>query len=184
MRTMRCSPPDAGRRPLSSALMHGVPVDRGHAGGAVQDEAAGEIVALQEGAVRDEQSSAGFERVEAGGAGAERGGQAGGGHDVSWLAGGGSAGEPRGETADVAGCRGDRLPAEQADLVVLGGDPGQRQRPELLEVADGRVAVSEFLPELVVACFELGYLGVSRVGGGSALAERGERRSNSSFRCG
>ena len=79
-----------------------------------------------------------------------------------------------GEAADVAGCCGDRLPAEPADLVVLGGEPGYRQCPELLEVAEGGVAVGELLPEFVVVCFEPGYLGVSRVGGGSARAERGE----------
>jgi hypothetical protein len=69
MRTMCCSPPDAGRRPLSSALM-----------AASQSTAAAPAVpwwmkrlvksSVQEGAVCDEQSGAGFEGVDAGCAGA------------------------------------------------------------------------------------------------------------------
>ena len=52
----------------------GVPVDGGHRGavaGAVGDEPAGEVVAVQERAVADEQFGACFEGVEAGGAGPE-----------------------------------------------------------------------------------------------------------------
>ena len=44
--------------------------------------------------------------------------------------------------------------------------------------------VGELLPELVVLRFEPGYPGVSRVGGGSAGVECGERAPNSSFRWG
>ena len=48
--------------------------------GAGRDEAAGEVVAVQERAVADEQGDACFERVEAGGAGPEGGGQVVSGH--------------------------------------------------------------------------------------------------------
>jgi hypothetical protein len=56
----------------------GVPVDGGHGdtvAGAVLGEPAGEVTAVQERAVGDEEFSAGFERAEAGGAGAERRGK-------------------------------------------------------------------------------------------------------------
>ena len=55
----------------------GVPVDGGHRGDAVADagsgldEAAGEVVAVEERAVADQQSDTRFQRIEAGGAGAE-----------------------------------------------------------------------------------------------------------------
>jgi hypothetical protein len=38
---------------------------------------------------------------------------------------------------------------------VLGGEPGYRQCPELLQLAKGRIAIGDFLPELVVSCFEI-----------------------------
>jgi len=56
----------------------GRPVDLGHVGAAVgdaeavADEAAGEVAAVQEGGVRDQQPDPGFVRVEAGGAGQQR----------------------------------------------------------------------------------------------------------------
>lgn len=103
----------------------GVPVDCGHVGvaaGAVEDEAAGEVAAAEERAVRDEEPDAGFERVEAGGAGAQRGGP---GRPWSWslLACGDGLGGAGGEAADVAGPGGDCLTAEAGDLVVLSGKP-------------------------------------------------------------
>jgi hypothetical protein len=61
----------------------GFPVDGGHGGadaGAVGDEPGGEVVAVQERAVGDEELGACFEWVEAGGAGAEGGGQVVSGH--------------------------------------------------------------------------------------------------------
>ena len=75
---MRRSPPEQGRFAGGEGGDGGVPVDGGHRGavaGAVVDEPAGEVVAVQEGAVADEQFGACFERVEAGGAGAEGRGQ-------------------------------------------------------------------------------------------------------------
>ena len=53
---------------------HRVPVDGGHRGaaaGAVADELAVEVVAVQEGAVTDQQGDAGLNWVDPGGAGAE-----------------------------------------------------------------------------------------------------------------
>jgi hypothetical protein len=89
-----------------------------------------------------------------------------------------------GKAADVAGHGRSVLAAEAGDLVVVGGEPGQGQFPELLEVADGGVAVGELVPELVAGCLQPGDLGVARVGRVSAGAERREARfSNSSFRC-
>ena len=68
----------AGEVPDGEGSDGGVPVDGGHrraVAGAVVDEPAGEVVAVQEGAVPDEQFGAGFEREQAGGAGAEGRGQ-------------------------------------------------------------------------------------------------------------
>jgi hypothetical protein len=62
--------------------------------------------------------------------------------------------------------------AEPADLVVLGGEPGYCQRLELLEVAQGGVAVGELVPEFVVVFLQPGDLGVARIGGGAGGAER------------
>jgi hypothetical protein len=56
----------------------GVPFDGGHRGAAASaasDEPGGEVVAVQERAVADEEVGACFEGVEAGGAGAEGGGE-------------------------------------------------------------------------------------------------------------
>jgi hypothetical protein len=61
----------------------GLPVDGGHGGadaGAVGDEPGGEVVAVQERAVGDEEFGACFDWVKAGGAGPEGGGQVVSGH--------------------------------------------------------------------------------------------------------
>jgi hypothetical protein len=65
------------------------PVDGGHRGdavsrdGAVADEAAGEVVAVEEGAVRDEQADSGFGRIDANGAGPQGCRQRGRGHGIA-----------------------------------------------------------------------------------------------------
>jgi hypothetical protein len=67
----------------------GGPVDGGHRGGAVSqdggvaDEAAGEVVTVEEGAVRDEQADSSFGRVNASGAGPQGCRQRGRGHGIA-----------------------------------------------------------------------------------------------------
>ena len=109
---MRRSPPEQGRPPAGEGGDGGVPVDGGHRGavaGAAGDEPAGEVVAVQERAVADEQCDACFEGVEAGGAGAEGGGEVVSGH------GGLRGGE---------GCGGDVAVGGDAEVDVLGSAGG------------------------------------------------------------
>jgi hypothetical protein len=70
-------PPEQGNSPAARAVVAASSRLRSWGGadaGAVEDQAAGEVAAVQERAVRDEQPDAGFEGVEAG---AQRDGQAG-----------------------------------------------------------------------------------------------------------
>src|SRR5260370_30579437 len=89
-----------GQLPVMRGAERGVPVDPGHHGGAVADAGpgvreGGEVVAVHDAAVADEQLGAGFIGVQAGGVSAQRGVKGGahrarsgpGAASAAWLAG-------------------------------------------------------------------------------------------------
>jgi len=180
---IRCSPLEQGKFAGSQRGGSGVPVDRGHlcvlgSAGAVEDEAAGEVVAVEEGAVCDEQPDAGFEGVKADGAGAERGGQAGRGHDVSWLVRRGVMLRTLPVLAGIA-CLRNRLISSCWAAIL--------DSASVLDCSRSRMAASRSasfcLSSLLCALSRV--IWASRGSGAVPLARSAaSRRSNSSFRCG